>query len=62
MVLNVQKIISDVVNRKAVIVTEKKCKCGNVNLFHFNRNWYKCDDCNIDVKVLKNKKGKRWFY
>ena len=52
MIFDVQKIISDVVNRKHITVIEKKCECGNTDLFHFNRNWYKCDDCDIDVKVL----------
>ena len=58
MIFDVQKIIDDVVSRKSITVIEKKCECGNADLFHFNRNWYKCDDCNIDVKVLENKKGK----
>ena len=56
MIFDVQKIIDDVVSRKSITVIEKKCECGNADLFHFNRNWYKCDDCNIDVKVLENKK------
>ena len=49
--------IDSVVNKPTFKTTKKKCKCGSVDLFHFNSYRafcsYECNKCKANIYVLK---------